>query len=84
MDKIKSAFGKINYKDIRRALGLGISAALTYFFSMMAFGMTPNIDTLQSTGMVFLGSAGTYLTKNWLTNSADEFLKPEKDITNQC
>lgn len=83
MDKIKSVFGKINFKDIRRAFGLGFSAALTYFFSMMAFGMTPNVDTLKSTGMVFLGTAGTYLTKNWLTNSDDEFLKPEKDFQNQ-
>lgn len=77
---MKSVFGKLNKKDIKRGLGLAGSAAITYFFGQMMWGMIPSIDTLQQVGCVFGGTLGSYLFKNLFTNSCDEFGKSENEI----
>jgi hypothetical protein len=77
MNKIKSAFMRIDWKDVRRSLGLAAGAAATYIFSAMVMGMIPDAELLKSAGSVFVGTMGTYLVKNLLTNSEDKFLKKE-------
>lgn len=78
MNQIKSSLLKLNLKDILRGLALGFGTAATYLFAIMSSGQIPTIETLKATGAVFVGSAGTYLIKNFLTNSNDEFLKSEE------
>ena len=75
---MKSLFWKLNRKDIRRALGLSLSAALTYMFTQMCLGTIPNMELLKQAGAVFGGTGGLYVLKNLFTNSDDEFLKREK------
>lgn len=77
---MKSVFGKLNKKDIKRGLGLAGSAAITYFFSQMMWGIIPSFDTLQQVGCVFAGTLGSYLFKNLFTNSQDEFGRTEHEI----
>jgi hypothetical protein len=43
----------------------------------MVSGTIPDVAMWKATGSVFIGAAGTYLVKNLLTNSNDEFLKKE-------
>jgi len=75
MSPIKSAFLRIGWKDIRRGLGLAATASGTYLFSTMVLGTVPDVGLFKSTGSVFVGTCGTYVLKNLLTNSQDEFLK---------
>lgn len=74
---MKSLFGKLNRKDIRRAFGLAIPAALTYMFTQMCMGTVPNMELLKQAGAVFGGTGGMYILKNIFTNSRDEFGKRE-------
>lgn len=75
---MKSPFGKLNRKDIRRAFGLAIPAALTYVFTQMCLGSVPNMEMLKQAGAVFGGTGGMYILKNLFTNSRDEFYKKER------
>lgn len=77
MNCIKSAFGKLNWQDVRRALGLAVGAAATYLFSAMVLGTIPDVAIWKAVGSVFVGTMGSYLVKNLLTNSENQFLKPE-------
>lgn len=77
MNGIKSAFLRLSWQDVRRGLGLAIGAAATYLFSVMASGGVPDSALWKSTVMVFVGTIGSYLVKNLLTNSGDQFLKKE-------
>lgn len=77
MNCIKSAFLKLDWRDIRRGLGLAVATASTYICSAMVSGTIPDVAMWKATGSVFIGAAGTYLVKNLLTNSNDEFLKKE-------
>lgn len=77
MNCIKSAFGKLDWQDVRRGLGLAIGASATYLFSAMMLGTVPDVAMWKATGSVFVGTMGSYLVKNLLTNSDDQFLKPE-------
>ncbi len=78
MKTIKSQFLKINLKDLRRGIGIAIGTAGTYLFGIMITGVVPTMGMMKSTAMVFLGSCGSYLVKNFFTNSSDEFLKREQ------
>jgi len=77
MNKIKSAFMRIDWKDVRRSLGLAAGAAATYIFSAMVIGTIPDTELFKAAGSVFAGTMGSYLIKNLLTNSDDKFLKKE-------
>lgn len=77
MNYIKSAFLKLNLRDIRRGLGLALSASVTFLLTAMTAGTIPDVMLWQSTGSVFVGTIGSYLVKNLLTNSQDQFLKKE-------
>jgi len=77
MNQIKSCFLSLNWKDIRRGLGIAFGAAITYLFSAMMLGTVPDVELLKSVGSVFVGAGGSYLVKNLFTNSSDEFLKKE-------
>lgn len=78
MATIKSSFVKLNTKDILRGLAIAAGASATYLFTFMTAGTMPTMEILKSTAIVFVGAAGSYLVKNLLTNSSDEFLKPEQ------
>jgi len=79
---VKSKFLAIDWKDVRRGVALGLAAACIqageYLFGIMQGGTVPTATILKSTSMVFLGTCGAYLLKNYFTNSADEFGKKEK------
>lgn len=75
---MKSHFLKLNIKDIKRGVGLSFTAAFTYLLALMVAGKMPDAEILKSTLAVLLGSGGSYILKNFLTNSNDEFLKDEK------
>lgn len=77
MNQIKSAFLRIDRKDVRRGIGLAIGATSTYFFGSMCTGALVDRTLLLQTCSVFIGTLGTYITKNFFTNSQDEFLKKE-------
>ena len=65
MNCIRSAFLRIDWKDIKKGVGLAVAAAGTFLFSQMAIGTIPTAEIWQSTGSVFIGTLGVYLTKNF-------------------
>jgi hypothetical protein len=77
---MKSRFGKLNKKDIKRALGIALGASFTYLFGQMCLGIVPDLEVLKAVASVFGGTMGTYLLKNFFTNSNDEFGKNENEI----
>jgi hypothetical protein len=80
---MKSKLFKINKKDIFRGLGIAASAALTYMFALMCTGIIPDMGMVKGTLAVFAGSGGSYILKNFFTNSNDEFFKKESGDDNK-
>jgi hypothetical protein len=78
MNEIKSAYLKLNWKDIRRGLAIGIGTCIPYLLGAMANGTIPDKNLFLSTLSVFAGAGGSYVFKNLFTNSNDEFLKKEQ------
>ena len=77
---MKSVFGRLDRKDVKRSLGLAFGASITYLLGQMVWGVVPDMNVLQSTASVFGGTMGTYLFKNLFTNSQDETFRQEHEI----
>ena len=75
---LKSKFLHINWSDTKKGVGLAIGNTFTYAFGILATGVLPTAWLIKSAAAVFIGTLGTYITKNLFTNSNDEFLKSEK------
>jgi hypothetical protein len=73
----KSEFGKLDGKDLRRALFLVIGTFIVFVATGMDAGTVPEIKELQSWGIKALSVGMLYLGKNFLTNSNDEPFKKE-------
>lgn len=75
----KSKFLSLNKKDIVKSLQVVlISTALPSLIVVLNEGRLPNANDLEMIGFVTLGAWVSYVVKNWLTNSNDEFLKHEQ------
>jgi hypothetical protein len=77
MNQIKSKFLSLNWKDVFKGFGLSVGNTATYAFGILATGVLPTAWLLKSAGAVFIGTFGTYLVKNFFTNSSDQFMKKE-------
>jgi hypothetical protein len=71
----KSEFGKIDGKDLRRALFLVIGTFFVFVATGFDTGNLPGVKELQSWGIKAFSVGILYLGKNLLTNSNDEILK---------
>jgi hypothetical protein len=76
---MKSVFGKLNRKDLKRSLGVAFGTSVTYLFGQMVWGIVPDMEVLKSVASVFGGTMGTYLFKNLFTNSCDETFRGEHE-----
>lgn len=74
----QSIFGKINWRDILKGfITAFITAALTMVMQLLDSGHLPDISHLKAAGAIGLIAGLSYVVKNLLTNSDDQFLKPE-------
>lgn len=73
----KSEFGKVDGKDLRRALFLVIGTFVIFVATEMDAGTLPAVKELQSWGIKALSVGLLYIGKNLLTNSSDEVLKKD-------
>jgi hypothetical protein len=69
----------INIRDIAKGIILAVlSAVITFLYSAIQAGDWWNKTTLKEIGVVALTAFLAYVIKNFLTNSSDGILKPEK------
>lgn len=73
----KSEFGRLDGKDLRRALFLVIGTFIVFIATGMDTGALPQIKELQSWGIKAFSVGLLYLGKNFMTNSNDEVLKKD-------
>lgn len=87
-----SNFLNINWKDIGKGLLLAvvtpivaaIVSLLQGWVSVLTGGTLPALPTLETIGswiLVGLAAGLSYLLKNFFTNSQNQLLKPENNIT---
>lgn len=75
----KSKFLSLNKKDVLKSLQVVlISTALPSLIVVLNEGRFPNASDFEMIAFVTLGAWVSYIVKNWLTNSNDEFLKHEQ------
>jgi len=73
----KSEFGKLDSKDLRRALFLVLGTFIIFVATGMDAGSIPAVKEFQSWGIKALSVGLLYLGKNFITNSNDEVLKKD-------
>lgn len=74
----KSKFAALNLSDIKKSLQIvAISTVIPAIVVIFNEGRFPIIEDLKTIGLVSFGAWISYLTKNFFTNSKDEFLKDE-------
>lgn len=74
-----SKFMKLNLRDVLKSLEVVlIGTVLPAVTLVVSNQRLPNVDDLKSVAWVAAAAWISYITKNWLTNSDDEFLTPEK------
>ena len=74
-----SQFMKLNLRDVLKSLEVVlIGTVLPAVTLVVSNQRLPNMDDLKSVAWVAAAAWISYITKNWLTNSNDEFLQPEK------
>ena len=74
-----SKFMKLNLRDVLKSLEVVlIGTVLPAVTLVVSNQRLPNMDDLKSVAWVAAAAWISYITKNWLTNSDDEFLTPEK------
>lgn len=70
---------KLNLRDVLKSLEVVlIGTVLPAVTLVVSNQRLPNMDDLKSVAWVAAAAWISYITKNWLTNSNDEFLTPEK------
>lgn len=74
----KSNFFTLNWGDLKKSLQIVvISTAIPAVVVILNEGRFPVLDDIKTIGLISLGAWISYLTKNLLTNSQDEFLTDE-------
>ncbi len=74
----KSKFFTLNWGDLKKSLQIvAISTAIPAIVVILNEGRFPVLDDIKTIGLISLGAWISYLTKNLLTNSQDEFLSDE-------
>jgi hypothetical protein len=74
----KSKFFTLNWGDLKKSLQIVvISTAIPAVVVIFNEGRFPVLDDIKTIGLISLGAWISYLTKNLLTNSQDEFLSDE-------
>lgn len=74
-----SKFLSINKRDLVKSLQVvAISTSIPALVVILNEGRLPKGEDLTMIGLISLGAWISYIAKNWLTNSTDEFLKHEK------
>lgn len=74
----KSKFFTLNWGDLKKSLQIVvISTAIPAVVVILNEGRFPVLDDVKTIGLISLGAWISYLTKNLLTNSQDEFLSDE-------
>jgi|APGre2960657404_1045060.scaffolds.fasta_scaffold214528_1 hypothetical protein len=74
----KSKFFTLNWGDLKKSLQIVvISTAIPAVVVILNEGRFPVLDDIKTIGLISLGAWISYLTKNLLTNSQDEFLSDE-------
>lgn len=74
----KSKFFTLNWGDLKKSLQIVvISTAIPAVVVILNEGRFPVLDDVKTIGLISLGAWISYLTKNLLTNSQDEFLTDE-------
>lgn len=73
-----STFLSLNARDLFKSIQVVlVSTAIPAITVAIKEGGFPSFDDWKTIGMVSLGSWISYIAKNWLTNSEDEFMIPE-------
>jgi hypothetical protein len=76
---MKTKLFTLHTRDILKGLILAIiTAVVTLLVNELQAGSTFDIALLKKIGMAALIAFLSYLLKNFLTNSKDEFITPEK------
>ena len=74
-----SKFMKLNLRDVLKSLEVVlIGTVLPAVTLVVSNQRLPTMEDLKSVAWVAGAAWISYITKNWLTNSNDEFLTPEK------
>lgn len=74
-----SQFMKLNFRDVLKSLEVVLIGTVIPAITLVVNNQRlPTLDDVKS--VLWMAGAAwlTYITKNWLTNSDDEFLKTEK------
>lgn len=80
----QSILFKINIRDLLKGfITAFITSALTVIIQLLDSGHFPGIAQLKSAGIVGLIAGCSYVIKNVLTNSDDQFLKKEPKAPDQ-
>jgi hypothetical protein len=76
---VKSTFLSLNAKDFIKSLIMAfITALVTGIYQLFQSGSAFNWVTIKPVLFVAIGAMFSYLLKNYLTNSGDQLLTPEK------
>jgi hypothetical protein len=79
MEKYFSDFLKINLRDLSRGIVMAIlGSVVSALLVIINNGKLPTLDEWKNVGMLGLMAGISYLLKNLLTNSNDQFLKKEE------
>lgn len=74
----KSKIFGLNLHDLKKSLQIVlISSAIPALVVILNEGRLPLLEDIKTIGLISLGAWISYITKNFLTNSKDEFLKDE-------
>lgn len=74
----KSKIFGINLHDLKKSIQIVIiSSAIPALVVILNEGRLPLLEDIKTIGLISLGAWVSYITKNFLTNSKDEFLKNE-------
>lgn len=74
-----SQFMKLNFRDILKSLEVVLIGTVIPAVTLVINNQRlPTFEDVKSVAWMAGAAWITYITKNWLTNSNDEFLTPEK------
>ena len=75
---MKAKLFSIHFRDITKGIILAvITAVITFAINELQSGSAVDINLLKRMGVTALISFLSYILKNFLTNSKDEFVTPE-------
>lgn len=75
---MNSSFGKLNWKDFGKGLLVAVGGSIvTALIPILNSGRLPTIAEFKLIGIAAIAFGGTYLLKNWVTNSNGQLGKKE-------